>query len=237
MPRPKLVKTSDRNNIRTSNLHLELCRVQPKTFNQTRTFSEFSKGQNLLLIGSAGTGKTFISIYLAMKEILEKRTYSKLVIIRNAQSSKDIGFLPGDESRKLEVYEPAYRAIFNELFGRADAYDLLKQKGLVEFTSTSFLRGLTIDNSIVIVDEVQNQKYSELRTVITRLGENSKIVLCGDTKQDDLTSKRYSEVSGLPEMMKVLSEMDSVSKIEFGINDIMRSGFVREFIVAEQHAI
>ena len=215
-------------------LHFDLNQIQPITDNQVRTFQAYDRGDNLFLHRCAGTGKTFISIYLALKEIENGRSRRrKLVIIRTAQSSKDIGFLPGDEKRKLEVYEAPYRAICAELYHRDDAYDILKQKGIVEFHSTSFLRGTTIDDSIILIDECQNQRYVELRTVLTRTGDRSRVILCGDTKQDDLTSERYKESSGLSDMMKVFNRMGDMTSIQFEIDDIVRSGFVRDFIIAE----
>lgn len=219
---------------RMSQLHLNLKDVMPKTENQLRSFNAYEQGDNLFLHGCAGTGKSFISIYLALKELEKARTKRhKLVIIRTAQSSKDIGFLPGTEKQKLEVYEAAYKAICTELYGRADAYDILKQKGIIEFHGTSFLRGTTIDNAIILIDEVQNQRYTEIRTVLTRTGDNSRVVLCGDTKQDDLTSERYKESSGLKDIMRVFNHMDAMRTIEFAVDDIVRSGFVRSFIIAE----
>lgn len=215
-------------------LHFELKYIQPITDNQVRTFQAYDRGDNLFLHGCAGTGKTFVSIYLALKEIEAGRTRrKKLVIIRSAQSSKDIGFLPGDEKRKLEVYEAPYRAICAELYHRDDAYEILKQKGIVEFHSTSFLRGTTIDDAIIVIDECQNTRYTELRTVLTRTGDHSRVILCGDTKQDDLTSERYKEASGLSDMMRVFNRMGDMTSIQFEIDDIVRSGFVRDFIIAE----
>jgi len=214
--------------------HFDLNTIYPITDNQIKTFSAYDQGDNLFLHGCAGTGKTFISIYLALKEIMNGRTRrNKLVIIRTAQSSKDIGFLPGSEKEKLAVYEAAYRAICSELFHRDDAYDILKQKGIIEFHSTSFLRGTTIEDSIILVDEVQNQRYVELRTVLTRTGDHSRVILCGDTKQDDLTSDRYKESSGLRDMMKVFDRMGHMTTVQFEVDDIVRSGFVRDFIIAE----
>jgi len=215
-------------------LHFELTRIQPITENQVTTFLSYERGDNLFLNGCAGTGKTFISIYLALKEIENHRSRRrKLVIIRSAQSSKDIGFLPGSEKQKLEVYEAPYRAICAELYHRDDAYDILKQKGIIEFHSTSFLRGTTIDDAVILIDECQNTRYVELRTVLTRTGDNSRVVLCGDTKQDDLTSERFKESSGLSDMMRVFSRMEQLSTVQFGIDDIVRSGFVRDFLIAE----
>ena len=214
--------------------HFNLGLIYPITDNQIKTFNAFERGDNLFLHRCAGTGKTFISIYLALKEIMDGHARrNKLVIIRTAQSSKDIGFLPGSEKEKLAVYEAAYRAICSELFHRDDAYEILKQKGIVEFHSTSFLRGTTIDDSIILIDEVQNCRYQELRTVLTRTGDKSRVILCGDTKQDDLTSTRYNESSGLKDMMKVFNRMGHMSTVQFDIDDIVRSGFVRDFIIAE----
>ena len=214
--------------------HFNLKNVYPMTDNQVCTFEAYSNEDNLFLHGCAGTGKTFISLYLALQEVFSERTErTRIFIIRNAQSSKDIGFLPGTEKQKLEVYEAPYRAICSELFGRDDAYDILKQRRTIEFHSTSFLRGSTIDNAIIIVDEVQNQRYSEIRTVLTRTGECSRVILCGDTKQDDLTSERYKETSGLRDIMRVFEKMKNISTVQFTVDDIVRSGFVRDFIVAE----
>jgi phosphate starvation-inducible PhoH-like protein len=215
-------------------LHFELNQIQPITDNQIKTFRAYDQGHNLFLHGCAGTGKTYVSMYLALKEIEHSRSRRrKLVIIRTAQSSKDIGFLPGNEKQKLEVYEAPYKAICAELYRRDDAYDILKQKGVIEFHSTSFLRGTTIEDAVILVDEVQNQRYSELRTVLTRMGDRSRLVLCGDTKQDDLSSERFKETSGLRDMMRVFDRMDLITTVQFEVDDIVRSGFVRNFIIAE----
>lgn len=214
--------------------HFELQHIEPITENQVRTFDFYEDGDHLFLHGCAGTGKTFCALYLALKEISEENSQKKrVVLIRNAQSSKDIGFLPGNEKEKLAVYESAYRSICSELFHRDDAYDILKTKGILEFHSTSFLRGSTINDAIIIVDEIQNMRYAEFRTVLTRTGDNSRVILCGDTKQDDLTSKRYNEESGLQEIMKVFERMDTISTVQFTVDDIVRGGFVKSFIIAE----
>ena len=215
-----------------SSLHFELESISPITENQSKTFKAYDRGDSVFLHGSPGTGKTFISIFLALREIASRRSNRhKLVIIRSAQSSKDIGFLPGDEKRKLEVYEAPYKAICSELYNRGDAYEILKQKGIIEFHSTSFLRGTTIDDSIILIDEVQNLSRQEWYTVLSRTGENSRVVICGDTKQDDLTSERYKQQSGIQDLIMVFDKMNDTSLIHFGIEDIVRSGFVREMIL------
>jgi len=209
--------------------------ILPKTESQKLTFDSYDAGYNLFLHGSPGTGKTFLSIYLALEEIFHNSAlnYHNLTIIRSAQPSKDMGFLPGTEKEKMAIYEAPYKGICSDLFNRGDAYDILKLKGLIDFQSTSFLRGTTINDSIVVIDECQNLSYMELKTVLTRIGDNSKVILCGDLYQDDLTSTRFNEQSGLSKMMTVLDNVDSIKKIEFGIDDIVRSGFVKQFIIAE----
>lgn len=218
--------------INKNNLNLKL--VYPITENQTKTFEAYDEGKNLFLLGCAGTGKTFISLYLAFRELMSGDSpYKKVVIIRSAQSSKDMGFLPGTEKQKMEVYELPYKAICTELFSRGDAYDMLKMKGILEFQSTSYLRGTTLNDAIIILDEAQNNSYGNLKTVLTRPGDNSKVIVCGDTKQDDLTSERYKETSGLHDLIRVFEKMESIARVDFTIDDIVRSGFVKQFIIAE----
>lgn len=215
-------------------LNLSLTDIEPVTDNQINVFGHYDDNKNVLLHGCAGTGKTFVSMFLALSELEDKRSRKrKLVIIRSAQSSKALGFLPGTKEQKIAEYEAPYVDICAELYNRGDAYEILKKKGLIEFHCTSFLRGTTIRDAIIMVDEIQNMNYQEMRTVLTRTGNNSRILLCGDTKQDDLTSKRYNEESGLLDIMKVLKKMNAIEVVEFGIQDIVRDGFVRDFIEAE----
>lgn len=225
----------DSSSIRISQKGLKLKTVNPKTENQQKTFDAYDNGQHLILHGAPGTGKTFLSLYLALYDLFEyqQNSYEKIIVIRSAQPSKEIGFLPGKESDKMVNYQAPYKSICSELFNRGDAYEILKQKQLIEFQSTSFLRGTTIDDSIVILDEAQNLSYMELKTVLTRIGENSRIIICGDILQDDLTSSRYNQMSGLTQAMKVFAQVPSISHIEFTVDDIVRSGFVKEFIIAE----
>lgn len=215
-------------------LNFELQKIQPKTQNQNLVFKAYERGENICLLGCAGTGKTFISIYNALRDIEDRSSpIRKLIIVRTAQPTKAIGHLPGDEKKKLEVYEAPYKAICSELYHRADAYDILKTKGIIEFHSTSFLRGTTIDDAVILIDEAQSQSYIELKTVVTRTGANSRVLICGDIRQDDLSSERYKEVSGLPLLLTVLKKMQSITSVGFVPADIVRSGFVREFIEAE----
>jgi predicted ribonuclease YlaK len=209
---------------------LELKTIQPKTKNQELIFKEFINGKNLLIHGLPGTGKSFLSLYLALSDIEEYREYSSVTIIRSVVPSRDMGFLPGSITEKSKIYEAPYKSICSELYGRGDAYEVLKQKGIINFETSSFLRGMTLDNTIIIVDECQNMTYSELCTIITRAGNNTKILFCGDYRQTDL--KWDDEKSGIFQFMKILNRMNKYfSCIELEEDDIVRSGLVKDFII------
>lgn len=208
--------------------------VKPLTDSQEDVYEAFDEGFNLVLCGCAGTGKTYISIYLALSQIMkrDKNLPSKIMIIRSTVSSRDVGFLPGTLKEKMSVYEEPYKGIFADLFGRGDAYEILKNKGIVEFCSTSYLRGTTINNTYIILDEFQNCSSQELETVITRVGNNCKIFFCGDWAQNDLIRSKW-DVSGLPHFMKIIDKMPEFDIIEFNTDDIVRSGLVKSFIIAK----
>lgn len=209
--------------------HFELRHIRPLTVNQQRVWDAYYAGANLMLHGYAGTGKTFLSSYLALREVLHYETYKKVVIIRSVVPSRDMGFLPGTEKQKAEVYEQPYQEICDDLFGRGDGWKILKLKGLVEFTTTSFLRGMTFNDSIIIVDECNNMTFQEIDTVMTRIGNNSKIIFCGDYRQSDL--HKPHEKTGIKELMGITRRMPSFDHVEFGIEDIVRSGVVKEYII------
>jgi len=211
-------------------------RIQPLTLAQDDLFQAYHAGQNIAAIGSAGSGKTYIALYLALQDVLEAEDYDKVIIVRSAVQARDQGFLPGTLKEKEAYYEAPYVEIASDLFERGDAYGILKHKGQVEFMTTSNIRGLTWHNAIVIVDECQNMNYEELRTIITRLGNNSKIVFCGDTKQNDLIKSKY-DVSGLVKFLDVISNMRSFSTVMFTRGDVVRSGIVKEFLYAEEDQI
>jgi phosphate starvation-inducible PhoH-like protein len=209
--------------------HFELRHIKPLTVNQQRVWDAYQDGSNLMLHGYAGTGKTFLSSYLALKEVLIDETYKRVVIIRSVVPSRDMGFLPGSEKQKAEVYEQPYQEICDDLFGRGDGWKILKMKKLVEFTTTSFLRGTTFNDSIIIVDECNNMTFQEIDTVMTRIGNNSRIIFCGDYRQTDL--HKPHEKTGIKELMNITRRMPSFDHIEFGIEDIVRSGVVKEYII------
>lgn len=208
-------------------------RVHPLTENQQRTFRAFDAGKHLMLHGMAGTGKTFLSMYLAINDLMSGTSeQEKIYVIRSVVPTRDMGFLPGSQKEKMKVYEAPYYAICNELFERGDAYDVLKQKNAIEFMSTSFVRGTTLNNCYVIVDEINNMTFHELDSVITRIGKNCRVIFCGDFRQSDLT--REQERNGLKEFMKVIDRLSDFEYIDFLEADIVRSKLVKEYIIARQ---
>lgn len=217
---------------KTQSTGLKLVPVEAKTPRQKDFFRCFRENQVISLSGYAGTGKTFIAMYQALKAV-ENKDFDKLLIIRSAVASRQIGFLPGNKKEKMEVYEGPYISNATKLYERSDAYQILKQRNVIQFEGSAFFRGETFDNTIVIIDEAQNMSEMELYTLLTRVGENCKIIICGDVKQDDLTNERYKEVSGYINILQILDRVpDYYEAINFEIDDIVRSGFVREFIIA-----
>ena len=210
--------------------------IVPLTDTQKKIFNEFDQAKNLVLMGTAGTGKTFCSMYLALKSIVDNKNNTgpnKIIIIRSVVSSRDVGFLPGTLKEKLSVYEAPYKAIFSELLGRGDAWEIMKTNGVVDFVSTSYLRGTSINDSFIIMDEFQNCNLSELDTIMTRVGKNSRMIFCGDLEQTDLLKSRF-DVTGLPKFVSIIEQMQSFNIEEFGVDDIVRSGIVREYILAKK---
>lgn len=211
----------------------QLRNVEPLTENQRKAFqSYFDDNKNLLLHGIAGTGKTFLSMYFALSDVLSNNTnYKKVVIVRSVVPTRDMGFLPGNQAEKSKVYEAPYFSICTELFGRGDAYDILKNKKIIDFVTTSFIRGITLNNTIIIVDETQNLTLHELDSVITRIGKNCKVIYSGDFRQSDLTKEQ--ERNGLRDFMRILDNMKSFEYVEFDQNDIVRSSIVKEYIITK----
>jgi phosphate starvation-inducible protein PhoH len=210
----------------------DLLTFSPITQNQDKTYKAYKEGKHLVLHGLAGTGKTFISLYLALEEILNKSTLvNDIFIVRSIVSTRDIGFLPGDEQEKVSIYEAPYRSICSELFNVVDAYDSLKYQSNIKFMSTSFIRGITLNNSVIIVDECQNLNFHELDSIITRIGKHSRIIFCGDYSQTDLS--RENDKKGILKFMGVLSKISEFETVEFMVDDIVRSDFLKSYIVAK----
>jgi|TARA_B100001059_G_C17798823_1_gene564832 phosphate starvation-inducible PhoH-like protein/PhoH-like ATPase len=212
--------------------------VSPVTDNQKIAFQDYKAGKNLFLYGAAGTGKTFITLYLALQEALRNETkYDTVYIVRSAVPTREIGFLPGDEEDKTALFQVPYQNMVKFMFEQpneqafAMLYDRLKNQNSLMFLTTSFLRGITLDNAIIIVDEAQNLTFHELDTIITRVGMDSKIMFCGDFFQSDL--QKHIDKEGIKHFMKILKGMKSFSNIEFTLGDIVRSGMVKEYLISK----
>jgi len=203
------------------------------TDNQSYAIHEYKRDHSLALAGSAGTGKTYLALALALEDVLDKETpYDKVVIVRSVVATRDIGFLPGDEEEKKDAYTGPYRSICAELFRDSDAWKKLQAAGSVEFLTTSFIRGITINNAIIIVDEMQNLSAHELDSIITRVGRNCRFIMCGDYYQSDLTNRKEKE--GILKFLKILHQMNAFTIIEFTWEDIVRSDFVRDYIMTKE---
>lgn len=204
--------------------------VTPKTANQKKVLDSYASGQNLVIHGLAGTGKTFLACHAALNSI-NRGEQDNLVIYRSAVPTRDMGFMPGTMYEKQAPYEEPYKAVMAEIFNRGDAYDLLKKSGVLYFSTSSFLRGLTLRDSVVVVDEIQNWSFHELDSLITRLGDNTRVVFCGDYTQSDLTKNADRE--GVKKFMRVLASMSEFSFVSMEIEDIVRSSLVKSYIVAK----
>ncbi len=215
-----------------------LVEIEPITDNQKVLFDSYKEGKHIIAYGAAGTGKTFVTLYNALKEVLDENTpYETVYIVRSLIATREIGFLPGDYEDKSDIYQVPYKHMVKYMFQMSSDADFemlygnLKAQETIKFWSTSFLRGTTLDNAIVIVDEFQNLNFHELDSIITRVGENSKIYFCGDATQTDL--QKTNERNGIVDFMKIIRSMPSFNLIEFGIDDIVRSGLVKEYLIAK----
>ena len=212
--------------------------IEPLTDNQKVLFDAYDAGKNVVAYGAAGTGKTFITLYNALCDVLDPTTpYEKIYLVRSLVATREIGFLPGDHEDKSSLYQIPYKNMVKYMFEMPTDSDFemlygnLKNQGTISFWSTSFIRGTTLDNCIIIVDEFQNLNFHELDSIITRIGENSKIMFCGDATQSDLT--KTAEKNGIADFMRILRTMPSMDIIEFGVEDIVRSGLCKEYLVAK----
>lgn len=212
--------------------------IEPLTDNQKVMFEEYGRGQNIFAYGCAGTGKTFVALYLALRDVLNEDTpYEKVYVVRSLVATREIGFLPGTHEDKASLYQIPYKNMVKYMFEMPDdasfemLYENLKNQETVSFWSTSFLRGTTLDNSIVIIDECQNLNFHELDSIMTRCGQDTKIMFCGDANQSDL--QKSNERTGIIDFQKILQNMKEFSMVEFSIEDIVRSGLVKSYLISK----
>lgn len=228
--------TESTNNTRSTGLKLKLDNLktfEPLTDNQKLFFDAYKRGDYFIALhGVAGTGKTFIALYKAIEEVLDRTNpFNKIIIVRSAVQSRDIGHLPGDADEKLEIYQQPYVQICTNLFERRDAYQRMVEQNHIEFISTSFIRGMSFDDAIIIVDEMQNMNFEEIDTVMTRVGYRSKIIWCGDYRQTDL--RKNNDKSGILKFFDIADRMKAFTRIEFTVDDIVRSSLVKDYILAK----
>lgn len=212
----------------------DLKTFEPLTANQKKFFDAYKLGDYFIALhGVAGTGKTFCALYKAIEEVLDKSNpFNKIIVVRSAVQSREMGHLPGDVNEKMEIYQQPYRQICETLFSRRDAWDRLEEQHHIEFISTSFIRGMSFDDAIIIVDEMQNLTFEEIDTVMTRVGYRSKIIWCGDYRQTDLNKKK-NDVSGILKFFDIAHHMAAFTRIEFTADDIVRSSLVKDYILAK----
>lgn len=215
-----------------------LLNIEALTETQSKMFEEYGKGQNIFAYGCAGTGKTFVALYLALRDVLDEHTpHEKIYIVRSLVATREIGFLPGTHEDKSSLYQIPYKNMVKYMFELPDdpsfemLYENLKSQETISFWSTSFLRGSTLDNSIVIVDECQNLSFHELDSIMTRVGQDTKILFCGDARQSDL--QKANEKTGIIDFQRILQNMTEFSLVEFGIEDIVRSGLIKSYLIAK----
>ena len=245
MPRARKRNQPDINGMSTKQMKRKkpvnssyLLPIEPLTDNQRLMFDEYGKGQNIYAYGCAGTGKTFVALYLALRDVLDEDTpYDKVYIVRSLVATREIGFLPGTHEDKASLYQIPYKNMVKYMFEMPDdnsfemLYENLKAQETVSFWSTSFLRGTTLDNAIVIIDECQNLNFHELDSIMTRCGQDTKIMFCGDARQSDL--QRANEKSGIVDFQRILQDMSEFSLVEYDIEDIVRSGLVKSYLISK----
>lgn len=207
---------------------MKLLGLEPLNDSQARAFDSYARGKSLVLSGSAGTGKTLLSLFLALESV-ELKKQARVSVVRSAVPSRDIGFMPGNLSEKVSLYESPYHDLCAELYGRGDAYSVLKSEGVVDFMTTSFVRGITLRKTVVVLDEIQNMRVGEIDSIMTRVGEDARVIAIGDFRQTDLF--RPEEKRGIGDFLRIARSMKSFDVIDFSHKDIVRSDFVREYLI------
>lgn len=207
--------------------------IQPLKPRQEDMFHAWYNDKNICAFGSPGTGKTFLALYLAINEVLEKRQ-QKVIIVRSAVPTREIGFVPGTLEEKISLYEKPYHEIMWELVGRESTYQCMKDAGLIQFETTSFIRGLTWDNCIIIIDEAANMTFHEIDSIMGRAGENARVIMTGDVKQTDLDGSRRNGSQGIEQAIKIYENMNEFELVQFNKYDIVRGDLVKSWIIASE---
>lgn len=212
----------------------DLRHIEPLTDSQRDMFQQYLQGDQLVALGSAGTGKSYLAFFLAIRDVLERtQPQDHIIVVRSAVATRDLGFMPGTLEEKTALFEVPYKDILADLFGRASTYENMKDAGKIKFMTTSYIRGLTWDNAIIIVDECQNMTWHEINSIMTRIGENSRIVFTGDLVQTDL-NKRSQERTGMQRLLETIKHMEQFSSVQFTPKDIVRSNLVKSWIIAAE---
>ena len=213
---------------KSGKVNIHLPNVKPLTDRQADLFEASG---DIVAHGSAGTGKTYCGMYIGLNDVLRKHHYDSLVIVRSAVETRKIGFLPGTDKEKTEVYKTPYIEICTELFDDVNAFQKLEMSGKIRYITTSFIRGTNLRNSFILVDEYQNMTFHELDSVITRVHGDCRVAWCGDTYQADLGAQ-----SGVKEFNKILQKMDDTTFVDFTLEDVVRGPKVKNYL-ATKYAI
>lgn len=209
--------------------------IKPITDSQIEAYEQWEKGRNLILSGAAGSGKTFIALYLALQELIKNRK-KRLVILRSVVPTRDIGFLPGTQEEKEAAYLTPYIGVISEIFkNNPTLFTSFLKNGTIEFLTTSYIRGITLKDAIVVVDEFQNCNFHELDSIITRIGKGSRVIFSGDYYQSDFTNRKEKE--GIGEFLKIIESLKHFKKVEFTWKDCVRSGMVRDYLMTKEKMI
>lgn len=210
--------------------------VRPMTANQEIAFNHWyaSYERHLALLGSAGTGKSFLAIAMGILDVMDPQTpQKKMIIVRSLAQGRQIGALPGSLEEKQGPTFSIYNTIFADLFGRSDTLANMVLAEVVQLVDTSHIRGATWNNAIVVVDEITSMNDHEVDTVMTRIGEDSRVIICGDQKQSDLvTSANKADKHNYQKFLTTIERMPSIDIVKFTFDDIVRSGFVKDWIIA-----
>lgn len=202
--------------------------VKPRSEKQQQLIDAFNRSDMVFAVGPAGTGKTYLSIALAVKALKEK-TIKKIILSRPAvEAGEKLGFLPGDMKDKIDPYlQPLYDAL-EDMLPAAKLQDMM-EKHVIQIAPLAFMRGRTLSDAIVILDEAQNTTCAQLRMFLTRMGWNSKMIITGDMTQIDLPSHTKS---GLKEALEILRDIEGISVVELGQKDIVRHKLVTRIVNA-----